>query len=292
VLDDVAAGKLQPAAAERLLHPRQQRDTFESVGGLAKIDTSRTSRTGFPEVVFGEGKTSGQLQAILKAFIVEGRRAAADTAAKSSGHRPPILATKVSEEKWTSLRTAVPGLVYYPTAQIVVYATYATFATAEHERSAAAAESGENAVDIAASASVNTSSEAAPLSPPLGRVAVLCAGTSDLPVAEEAAVLLEVCGAAVERIYDIGVAGIHRLFANMDRVHRCQVAICVAGMDGAMPSVVAGLVRCPVVAVPTSVGYGAAFGGVAALLAMLNACAPCIAVVYIDNGFGGAAMAL
>jgi NCAIR mutase (PurE)-related protein len=123
------------------------------------------------------------------------------------------------------------------------------------------------------------------------RAAVLCAGTSDLPVAEEAAVTLDAFGHDVERATDVGVAGLHRLFASFEALVRCDVAIVVAGMEGALPSVVAGLVRVPVVAVPTSVGFGASFGGLAALLAMLNACAPGVAVVNIDGGFAAACVA-
>jgi NCAIR mutase (PurE)-related protein len=123
------------------------------------------------------------------------------------------------------------------------------------------------------------------------RVALLCAGTSDLPVTEEAAFVLEAFGHTVVRRRDVGVAGIHRLFSDFEEVADCPVVIVVAGMEGALPSIVAGLVTAPVIAVPTSVGYGAAFEGLAALLGMLNACAPGIAVVNIDNGFGAAAMA-
>jgi len=124
-----------------------------------------------------------------------------------------------------------------------------------------------------------------------GTVLVLCAGTSDLPVAEEAAVTAEVMGNTVERLYDVGVAGLHRLLGEYDRLRAARVLIVVAGMEGALPSVVAGLVQAPVVAVPTSVGYGASFGGVAALLAMLNSCANGVSVVNIDNGFGAACVA-
>ena len=123
------------------------------------------------------------------------------------------------------------------------------------------------------------------------RVAVVCAGTSDLPVAEEAALTLDAFGHDAVRATDVGVAGIHRLFDVLDDVASCRAVIVVAGMEGALPSVVAGLVRAPVIAVPTSVGYGASFEGLAALLGMLNACAPGIGVVNIDNGFGAAALA-
>jgi len=129
--------------------------------------------------------------------------------------------------------------------------------------------------------------------PPLskGTIAVVCAGTSDLPVAEEAAVTCEALGNRVERITDIGVAGIHRLLNQQDKLNRANVIICCAGMEGALPSVLGGLVQCPVIAVPTSVGYGASFGGLAALLGMLNSCATGVTVVNIDNGFGAASAA-
>jgi NCAIR mutase (PurE)-related protein len=119
-----------------------------------------------------------------------------------------------------------------------------------------------------------------------GFIAVVCAGTSDLPVAEEAAVTAEIMGNRVERIHDIGVAGLHRMLAQMDRLQSANVIVAVAGMEGALPSVLAGLVSKPVIAVPTSIGYGASFGGIAALLAMLNSCASGVTVVNIDNGFG------
>ena len=122
-------------------------------------------------------------------------------------------------------------------------------------------------------------------------VAVLCAGTADLPVAEEAAITAEIAGNVVERMYDVGVAGIHRLFDKLPVIQRARALVVVAGMEGALPSVVAGLVNAPVIAVPTSIGYGASFNGLAPLLAMLNSCAAGVAVVNIDNGFGAGYMA-
>jgi NCAIR mutase (PurE)-related protein len=121
-----------------------------------------------------------------------------------------------------------------------------------------------------------------------GRVAVVCAGTSDIPVAEEAAVTLETFGSAVDRVNDVGVAGIHRLLAVRDRLEEANAVIVAAGMEGALPSAVAGLISKPVIAVPTSIGYGASFGGIAALLGMLNSCGSGVTVVNIDNGFGAA----
>jgi NCAIR mutase (PurE)-related protein len=129
------------------------------------------------------------------------------------------------------------------------------------------------------------------VAPKVSGVAVLCAGTADLPVAEEAAITAEMAGNAVDRHYDVGVAGIHRLLDRLPALREARALVVVAGMEGALPSVVAGLVNAPVVAVPTSVGYGASFGGLAALLAMLNACAAGVAVVNIDNGFGGGYLA-
>jgi NCAIR mutase (PurE)-related protein len=128
--------------------------------------------------------------------------------------------------------------------------------------------------------------EKKPLAKRPGTIAVVCAGTSDLPVAEEAAVTAEIMGNRVERVNDVGVAGVHRLFNRLDVIQRANVVVVVAGMEGALPSVVGGLVDKPVIAVPTNVGYGASFGGIAALLAMLNSCASGITVVNIDNGFG------
>jgi pyridinium-3,5-biscarboxylic acid mononucleotide synthase len=125
----------------------------------------------------------------------------------------------------------------------------------------------------------------------VGNISILCAGTSDIPVAEEAAITAETFNNKVERIYDVGVAGVHRLFDQLEKIKESKVIIVIAGMDGALPSVVGGLVAQPVIAVPTSVGYGAAFNGLAPLLAMLNSCAPGIAIVNIDNGFGAACMA-
>ena len=130
--------------------------------------------------------------------------------------------------------------------------------------------------------------EERPLEKVNGLVAVVCAGTSDLPVAEEAVVTLEFFGNRVERFFDVGVAGIHRLLAVRDRIEACNAVVVVAGMEGALPSAIAGLVSKPVIAVPTSVGYGASFGGLAALLGMLNSCGSGVTVTNIDNGFGGA----
>ncbi|NTW03786.1 MAG: nickel pincer cofactor biosynthesis protein LarB [Oscillochloris sp.] len=161
----------------------------------------------------------------------------------------PILATRATPEVFVAVREVLPAARYYDLARAIVY-------------------------------------EPTPLPRRPGRILVISAGTADLPVAEEAAVTAEVMGNMVERIYDVGVAGLHRLLSHLDQVMSADVLIVVAGMEGALPSVVGGLVRRPVIAVPTSVGYGASFGGLAALLGMLNSCAAGVTVVNIDNGFG------
>jgi len=160
-----------------------------------------------------------------------------------------LLVTRATPEQFAAVRERVPDAVYHPEARVITV-------------------------------------ECTPV-PRLPGVMVLCAGTADLPVAEEAAITADMMGSAVERHYDVGVAGIHRLLDRLDRLRRARALVVVAGMEGALPSVVAGLVSVPVIAVPTSVGYGASFGGLAALLAMLNGCAAGVAVVNIDNGFGG-----
>ncbi len=166
--------------------------------------------------------------------------------AKSGG---PAMATRASVDVYQAVQAALPEAVYHETARVIAYRPN-------------------------------------PAQPRGGAILVVSAGTSDEPVAEEAAVTAEVMGNRVERLYDVGVAGLHRLIAEIERIQRAQVLIVVAGMEGALPSVVGGLVRRPVIAVPTSVGYGASFGGIAALLGMLNSCAAGVTVVNIDNGFG------
>jgi NCAIR mutase (PurE)-related protein len=161
----------------------------------------------------------------------------------------PVLATRAAPEVYAAVREAVPAARYHDLARAIVY-------------------------------------EPTPLPRRPGRILVISAGTADLPVAEEAAVTAEVMGNVVERLYDVGVAGLHRLLGHLEQVMSADVLIVVAGMEGALPSVVGGLVRRPVIAVPTSVGYGASFGGLAALLGMLNSCASGVTVVNIDNGFG------
>ena len=165
-----------------------------------------------------------------------------------------VMATRIEESVYQQLKTAVPDLIYYPAARICALSRPQTPTQA-------------------------------------GAISILTAGTADIPVAEEAAITAELCGFEVIRLWDVGVAGIHRLLSNSQVVYEAEVLIVVAGMEGALPSVVAGMADCPVIAVPTSVGYGASFGGVAPLLTMLNSCAAGIGVVNIDNGFGAAILA-
>jgi NCAIR mutase (PurE)-related protein len=236
LLQTVADGILSPdAALEQLKYL-----DFEPVGEIAKIDNHRQLRTGFPEVVFGLGKTPDQIVTIMEAM---------------RSRTPLVMATRITKPVYELLKPELPDLNYFPIAQIC------------------------------------TLGEPPEIDLEKGTIAIVTAGTADLPVAEEAAITAELCGYKVERLWDVGVAGIHRLLAHKHVLHAADVLIVVAGMEGALASVVAGLVDCPVVAVPTSVGYGASFNGIAPLLTMLNSCATGIGVVNIDNGFGAAMLA-
>ncbi len=204
----------------------------------AKIDHARQERCGFPEFVYGAGKSLEQLKRIVPEI---------------HGRAGQVLVTRVLPEHGEALLE--------------------TFPTGEHDPVAGTFRIRDPQVKLR------------------GHVSVVTAGSSDAGVAREALHTLEACGVYGELLADVGVAGIERLFASLDRLRAADVCIVIAGMEGALPSVVGGLVRCPVVAVPTSVGYGAAFGGVAALLGMLNSCASGVTVVNIDNGFGAACAA-
>ncbi|MGC1309512.1 MAG: nickel pincer cofactor biosynthesis protein LarB [Phormidesmis sp.] len=171
-----------------------------------------------------------------------------------TSHHSVVMATRVSEEKYARIQSVLPQVTYFEMARICAV-------------------------------------QPSPVATRPGRLSILTAGTADLPVAEEAAVTAELCGFAVTRLWDVGVAGIHRLLSNRHVIDESDVLIVAAGMEGALPSVVAGLASCPVIAVPTSVGYGASFQGLAPLLTMLNSCAAGIGVVNIDNGFGAAILA-
>jgi len=220
---------------------------YEPVDNFARVDHHRSLRTGFPEVIWGPGKTPTQIAKIMETM----RR-----------HTPVVMATRIEPEVYDQLQPLVTGLHYYEMARI-----------------------------CAVQAKNETHQPYPPVAQYPGLVGVLSAGTADLPVAEEAAVTAELCGFQVLRFWDVGVAGIHRLLDNRRAIAAADVLIVVAGMEGALPSVVGGLVDCPVIAVPTSIGYGASFNGLAALLSMLNSCAAGIGVVNIDNGFGAAILA-
>src|SRR5687768_10361941 len=234
LLRAVRDGRTTPQdAAERL-----RMLPYEDLG-FARPDHPRALRTGFPEVVFGAGKSLEQVAAIAESVAGRGQN---------------VLVTRTSAEAHRVVAGRLPAAVFHEAARCI------------------------------------TLMVAAP-DPLPGRVAVVCAGTSDVPVAEEAAVTAEFYGAAVDRIHDVGVAGLHRLMDKSSTIREADVVVVAAGMEGALPSVVGGLVEAPVIAVPTSIGYGASFQGLAALLAMLNTCASGVAVVNIDNGFGAAALA-
>lgn len=238
LLDDVRQGGVTPEAAhERILQVLRQQP-FEDLG-FARVDHHRTIRQGFPEVVFGPGKTPEQTAAIAERIVAAGSN---------------LLVTRATHETAAAVLRVLPGATFHDLSRTI------TLRIAEPP-------------------------------PGKGRVVVAAAGTADLPVAEEAAITAEMMGNIVDRLYDVGVAGLHRLLAVHDRLTAARVIIVVAGMEGALPSVVGGLVDVPVIAVPTSVGYGASFNGLTALLAMLNTCASGVSVVNIDNGFGAAAIA-
>ena len=207
--------------------------------GYAKVDHHRALAQGVSEVIYGEGKTAGQILGICRSM-------------ESAGQKR-VLITRLDSQKAQALSPDL-DLEYFELPRVGLIGGM-------------------------------------PQSDGAGYVAVACAGTSDLYAAEEAALTAEALGSRVLRLYDVGVAGIHRLLAHSDEIARARAVVAVAGMEGALPSVVAGLASFPVIAVPTSVGYGASFGGVAALLAMLNSCASGISVVNIDNGFGAGYLA-
>jgi NCAIR mutase (PurE)-related protein len=208
--------------------------------GFATIDHHRALRQGFPEVIYGGGKTAEQVVAI-----------ATHIADRGEG----VLVTRLASDAVGALLAALPGIEHNPVARTALLRP------------------------------------STPAAPGLGSLLIVTAGTSDLPVAEEAAVTADAMGCVVERLTDVGVAGIHRLLARREVLDAARVIIVVAGMDGALASVVGGLARGPVIAVPTSVGYGASFQGIAPLLTMLNSCAAGVTVVNIDNGFGAAVAA-
>ena len=234
LLERVRRGRVSPAAAARLIDeaPLEQL-------AFATLDHQRAQRSGFPEVIFGQGKTPRQLVAIAARLLARGG---------------PVLATRVDEAGRVALAAAFPGAELHELARCVVLPR------------------------VRARGARRTAGT--------GAVLVVCAGTADLPVAEEALLTAQVMGSRAELIADVGVAGLHRLLAHRQRLRAARVIVVVAGLEGALASVVGGLVDRPVIAVPTSVGYGAHFAGLAPLLAMLNSCAAGVMVVNVDNGFG------
>ncbi len=241
LLGQVSRGRIDPeTAAEQILRlaNAQWSEAIQDLG-FARVDHHRELRQGFPEVVFGMGKTPAQIAAIAAEIV-------------SRGHR--LLVTRASEDAFAAVRERVPGAAFHAVARAITWS--------EPEVPAGR-----------------------------GTILVAAAVTSDVPIAEEACVTAEVMGNPVDRLFDVGVAGIHRLLGEHARLAAARAVIVVAGMEGALPSVVGGLVKVPVIAVPTSVGYGASFGGLAALLGMLNSCAAGVSVVNIDNGFGAGAIA-
>jgi NCAIR mutase (PurE)-related protein len=238
LLDQIHRGVLDPGDAhDRLLDDLSASPVTDL--GFARVDHHRAVRQGFPEVVFGQGKTPEQIATIADEIVARGQT---------------LLVTRTDESAFQAVTRLVSGATFHPIARAI------SFRQGDVE-------------------------------PGRGTILVIAAGTSDLPVAEEACLTSELMGNATDRLYDVGVAGIHRLLSEHSRLRAARTLIVVAGMEGALPSVVAGLVRAPVIAVPTSVGYGASFGGIAALLGMLNSCAVGLSVVNIDNGFGAAAIA-
>lgn len=233
LLDDFKAGRKTEAEVLDELRGLP----FEDVG-FAKIDHHRHLRTGFPEVVYGEGKTQEQIMTIAEKIVRKGHN---------------FLVTRIDESVGRALAEAFPDGDYFDQAAIF-------------------------------------SIEVKPKEK-FGYVLVITAGTSDIPVAEEAALTAELYGCSVDRIYDVGVAGIHRLLAYRSMIEEADVIVVAAGMEGALASVVASLTPAPVIGLPTSVGYGANFEGLSALLGMLNSCATGVSVVNIDNGFGAGCVA-
>jgi hypothetical protein len=207
--------------------------SYENIG-YARVDHARAERQGFPEVIFGQGKTRAQIVGIFEKLVARS---------------PNVLITRTDAGTFGEIRNVFTDAEWHESAKLIRVRRDKT------ERGA-------------------------------GEIAIVTAGTSDIPVAEEAALVAETMGNRVKRIWDAGVAGIHRILSERAVLQNARVVIVAAGMEGALPSVVGGLVRVPVIAVPTSIGYGASFGGIAALLGMLNSCASNVTVVNIDNGFG------
>ncbi len=261
LLEQVSSGALSSDEAFEQLKELPYKDI-----GFANVDHHRAIRTGFPEVIFSQGKTPEQIRDIFMELIGKGL---------------PIIATRATARDFAKVSEQIPQARYYEAARIIAVLP-------EEGGAGSAADGGSESV---ADAGTGSAADGGSESGALGTVAVVSAGTADIPVAEEAAVTAELLGNDVNRIYDVGVAGIHRLFDRLEEIRGADVVITVAGMEGALASVIGGLVDSPVIAVPTSVGYGANLGGLSALLSMLNSCANGVGVVNIDNGFGAAYLA-
>ena len=234
LLKKVRSGDLSLKEAVRQLSVLPYEDMMHT-----KLDHHRSLRMGFPEVIFGPGKTAEQMVSI---------------AVRMAAHSDRVLITRVDPDAFRAVKRKLPDAVYNAHARAII-------------------------IDRTAQKAGKTG------------ITIVTGGTADIPVAEEAAVTAELMGNDVERIFDVGVAGIHRLFDHLGQLRGAKVIVAVAGMDGVLPAVLGGLVTCPVIAVPTSVGYGANFKGIAPLLTMLNSCAPGVAVVNIDGGFNAGYLA-
>ncbi|MCL5104827.1 MAG: nickel pincer cofactor biosynthesis protein LarB [Armatimonadetes bacterium] len=239
LLEQVSQGRVDVDSALRRLRSLPYEDI-----GFAKLDNHRHLRTGFPEVVFCQGKTCEQVVEIMK---------------RLSAHSRCVLGTRAGAEVFEAVSRELPEASYSETARVIT--------VGKPERTQDELASDEK------------------------YVMVVCGGTADIPVAEEAVVTAMALGSRVEKSYDIGVAGLHRLLDQKEKILGANVLVAVAGMEGALASVIGGLVSRPVIAVPTSIGYGASFNGLAALLSMLNSCAVGVSVVNIDNGFGAGYLA-
>lgn len=246
LLERVRDGSMPVSAAAAALRDLPYQDL-----GYARLDHHRPLRTGWPEVVLGQGKTPQQVAGIVAAM---------------AGRGHPVLVTRAPQETYAAVAAVAPSAEYHALARGIV-------------------------IPADAAADAESAGAGAPPPTPVEGLLIVTAGTADLPVAEEAALTASLMGCPPQRINDVGVAGLHRLLSQLDALHAARVIVVLAGMEAALAGVVAGLVSAPVIAVPTSAGYGASFGGLAALLGMLNACAPGVAVVNIDNGFGAGYLA-
>ena len=269
---------MRPAELTRLL-ARVRRGTVSpaqaarAIGGapverlaFATLDHQRALRVGFPEVIFGLGKTPQQIVTIAR---------------RLARRHPVILATRLDEPAQQALRRAFPHAELYPRPRVAIIRR-----KARGRPGTGAARRGTRDQGVPPASRPPARDQGSSDRPGVGRVLVICAGTADLPVAEEALLTARSLGSRAELIADVGVAGLHRLLAHRRRLKGARVLVVVAGLEGALPSVVGGLTDRPLIAVPTSVGYGAHFRGLAPLLAMLNSCAAGVTVVNVDNGFG------